>query len=127
MRLSNNGWWSSRTSSGRFFVIQAAAASSNCLLSLTDSALRAEKLIYLTDVPGILDNGELVSEISAAELSGKIADGTIRGGMVAKSKSILRAIEGGVASVHIIDGRTPHSVIAELFTDRGVGTLVKRD
>jgi acetylglutamate kinase len=90
-------------------------------------ALRAEKLIYLTDVPGILENGELVSEISASDLTRKIADGTIKGGMVAKTKSVLRAIEGGVASVHIIDGRTPHSVIAELFTDRGVGTLVKRD
>jgi acetylglutamate kinase len=90
-------------------------------------ALRAEKLIYLTDVPGILENGELVSEISASELTRKIADGTIKGGMVAKTKSVLRAIEGGVPSVHIIDGRTPHSVIAELFTDRGVGTLVKRD
>jgi acetylglutamate kinase len=47
--------------------------------------------------------------------------------MVAKTKSILRAIEAGVPSVHIIDGRTPHSVIAELFTDRGMGTLVRRD
>ena len=68
-----------------------------------------------------------MSEIAASDLLRKIADGTIRGGMVAKTKSVLRAIEGGVASVHIIDGRTPHSLIAELFTDRGVGTLVKRD
>jgi acetylglutamate kinase len=90
-------------------------------------ALHAEKLIYLTDVPGIMENGELVSEIGAGDLLRKIADGTIRGGMVAKTKSVLRAIEGGVASVHIIDGRSPHSVIAELFTDRGVGTLVRRD
>jgi acetylglutamate kinase len=90
-------------------------------------ALKAEKLIYLTDVPGILDNGELVSEITASELSRKIADGVVRGGMVAKAKSVLRAIDGGVASVHILDGRTPHSVIAELFTDRGVGTLVRKD
>jgi len=82
-------------------------------------ALRAYKLIYLTDVPGILVNGELVSEIGASDLVRKIEDGTIRGGMVAKAKSILRAIEGGVESVHIIDGRTAHSVIAELFTDRG--------
>jgi len=59
------------------------------------SALRAEKLIYLTDVPGILENGELVSEISASDLTRKIADGTIKGGMVAKTKSVLRAIEGG--------------------------------
>jgi acetylglutamate kinase len=57
----------------------------------------------------------------------KIEDGTIKGGMVAKAKSILRALDAGVQSVHIIDGRTPHSVIAELFTDRGVGTLVRKD
>jgi acetylglutamate kinase len=90
-------------------------------------AIKADKLIYLTDVPGIMQNGELVSELSAAELRHKLADGTIRDGMVAKAKSILRAIEGGVHSVHILDGRTPHSVIAELFTDRGVGTLVRKD
>ncbi|MGA3119982.1 MAG: bifunctional glutamate N-acetyltransferase/amino-acid acetyltransferase ArgJ [Polyangiaceae bacterium] len=90
-------------------------------------ALKAEKLIYLTDVAGILENGELISEISATELRRKIADGTVYGGMVAKARSILRAIEGGVASVHILDGRAPHSVIAELFTDRGVGTLVRGD
>jgi acetylglutamate kinase len=107
---------------GEGYNINADAAAAEIAI-----ALRAEKLIYLTDVPGILENGELVSEISASELTRKIADGTIKGGMVAKTKSVLRAIEGGVASVHIIDGRTPHSVIAELFTDRGVGTLVRRD
>ena len=89
-------------------------------------ALRAEKLIYLTDVPGILENDELISEIGARELEEKIARGVVRGGMVAKAKSVLRAIAGGVQSVHIIDGRVPHSLVAELFTDRGVGTWVKR-
>jgi acetylglutamate kinase len=107
---------------GEGYNINADAAAAEIAI-----ALRAEKLIYLTDVPGILENGELVSEIGAHELTRKIANGTITGGMVAKTKSVMRAIEGGVASVHIIDGRTPHSVIAELFTDRGVGTLVKRD
>jgi acetylglutamate kinase len=90
-------------------------------------ALKAEKLIYLTDVAGIMENGELVSELTASELRAKIEGGVVRGGMVAKAKSVLRAIEGGVASVHILDGRAAHSVIAELFTDRGVGTLVRRD
>jgi glutamate N-acetyltransferase / amino-acid N-acetyltransferase/acetylglutamate kinase len=90
-------------------------------------AIKAEKLIYLTDVPGILENGELVSEISASQLQQKLASGALRDGMVTKARSVLRAIEGGVTSVHILDGRTPHSVIAELFTDRGVGTLVKKD
>jgi acetylglutamate kinase len=90
-------------------------------------AIKAEKLIYLTDSAGILENGELVSELSASHLRRKIADGSIKGAMVAKAKSVLRAIEGGVPRVHILDGRTPHSVIAELFTDRGVGTLVHGD
>jgi acetylglutamate kinase len=107
---------------GEGYNINADAAAAEIAI-----ALRAEKLIYLTDVPGLLENGELVSEITASELTRKIASGVVKGGMVAKAKSVLRAIEGGVASVHILDGRTPHSVIAELFTDRGVGTLVRRD
>jgi acetylglutamate kinase len=107
---------------GEGYNINADAAAAEIAV-----ALHAEKLIYLTDVPGILDNGELVSEITASQLSDKIASGVIKGGMVAKARSVLKAIEGGVAMVHILDGRTPHSVIAELFTDRGVGTLVRRD
>jgi len=90
-------------------------------------ALRAEKLIYLTDVAGILENGELISEIRASELRARIASGAIKGGMVAKANAALAALDGGVQSVHILDGRTPHSVIAELFTDRGVGTLIAKD
>ncbi len=90
-------------------------------------ALQAEKLIYLSDVAGILDRGELISEISAADLRARIDSGVIAGGMAAKAESILKALTGGVRSVHIIDGRTPHGLIAELFTDRGIGTLVRRD
>jgi acetylglutamate kinase len=107
---------------GEGYNINADAAAAEIAI-----ALKAEKLIYLTDVAGILENGELVSDITASEMKRKIEDGTIKGGMVAKAKSILRALDAGVQSVHIIDGRTPHSVIAELFTDRGVGTLVRRD
>jgi len=90
-------------------------------------ALEAEKLIYLSDVPGILESGELISEITASELRKRIDDKIIVGGMAAKAESILRALTGGVRSVHVIDGRTPHGVIAELFTDRGIGTLVRKD
>ncbi len=90
-------------------------------------ALQAEKLIYLSDVPGILESGELISEITASELRKRIDDKIIVGGMAAKAESILRALAGGVRSVHVIDGRTPHGVIAELFTDRGIGTLVRKD
>jgi acetylglutamate kinase len=88
-------------------------------------ALKAEKLIYLTDVAGVLENGELVSELTAAQVRERIAAGSIKGGMLVKVKEALRAIDGGVGSVHVIDGRTPHTVIAELFTDKGVGTLIK--
>jgi acetylglutamate kinase len=107
---------------GEGYNINADAAAAEIAI-----ALKAEKLIYLTDVAGVMENGELVSELSASELRAKIESGVIRGGMIAKAKSVLRAIEGGVQSVHILDGRAPHSVIAELFTDRGVGTLVRRD
>ena len=107
---------------GEGYNINADAAAAEIAI-----ALKAEKLIYLTDVAGILEEGELVSEITVSTVLAKIASGAIRGGMVAKVKSALRAIEGGVGSVHVIDGRTPHSLIAELFTDRGVGTLIRRD
>lgn len=89
-------------------------------------ATKAEKLIYLADAPGILEHGELISELTAAELSLKIEAGVVSGGMLALAKSTLTALAGGVARVHVVDGRVPHSVIAELFTDRGVGTLVTR-
>ena len=88
------------------------------------SACGAERLIFLTDVAGILDDdGNLISEIKAADLEAKLGK-TIRGGMHVKAQAVLHALAGGVRAVHIVDGRTPHSVVAELFTDRGVGTLV---
>jgi acetylglutamate kinase len=88
-------------------------------------ACGAKKLIYMTDVPGILAKGLLVSELSAEELEVRMTDGTLSGGMLPKSQSILRALAGGVETVHIIDGRVPHNVVAELFTMRGVGTMVR--
>jgi len=87
-------------------------------------AINAEKLIMLADAPGILEHGELISELSAEQLAAKIDAGVVSGGMLALAKSGLRAIAGGVARVHVVDGRVPHGVIAELFTDRGVGTLI---
>jgi len=88
------------------------------------SACGAERLIFLTDVAGILDDeGNLISEIKAADLEAKLGK-SIRGGMHVKAQAVLHALAGGVRAVHIVDGRAPHSVVAELFTDRGVGTLV---
>jgi acetylglutamate kinase len=91
-------------------------------------AVGAKKLIYLTDVAGILDeNGQLMSELRAADLSGRLQEGgAVKGGMQVKAQAILRALEGGVEAVHVVDGRAPHSVVVELFTEKGVGTLVTR-
>jgi acetylglutamate kinase len=88
-------------------------------------ACGARKLIFLTDVAGILSNGLLVSEMSAEELEIRMRDGTVTGGMLPKAASILRALSGNVETVHIIDGRVPHNVVAELFTSRGVGTMIR--
>jgi acetylglutamate kinase len=91
-------------------------------------AARAKKLIFLTDVAGILDeNGQLLSSLSTADLQGRLQEGrAVKGGMAVKSKAVLRAIEGGVEAVHVVDGREPHSVVVELFTEKGVGTLVTK-
>jgi acetylglutamate kinase len=88
-------------------------------------ALGVEKLIYLSDVPGIVEGGELVTDLTPTTLRTKLDTGVVQGGMALKAKSILDALSGGVQAVHLIDGRTPHNVIAELFTDRGVGTIVR--
>ncbi|MBA3819437.1 MAG: bifunctional glutamate N-acetyltransferase/amino-acid acetyltransferase ArgJ [Deltaproteobacteria bacterium] len=87
----------------------------------------ADKLIYLSDVAGVLEHGDLVSELTATELCAKLADGIVTGGMALKAAAILRALAGGVRAVHLIDGRAPHNVIAELFTDTGVGTIIRPD
>jgi acetylglutamate kinase len=91
-------------------------------------AARARKLIFLTDVRGILDGeGQLMSELRAADLGERLQEGkTVKGGMQVKVQGILRALEGGVEAVHVVDGREPHSVVVELFTEKGVGTLVTR-
>lgn len=87
--------------------------------------LKAEKLILLTNIPGILDKqGTLLTGLSLKKTEELIADGTISGGMIPKTRCATDAIKGGVTSVHIIDGRVDHAVLLELFTDQGVGTLL---
>lgn len=87
--------------------------------------LGAEKLILLTNVAGLLDaDGQVLTGLSTDEVDKLIADGTIRGGMLPKVRCALDAINGGVDSAHIIDGRVPHAVLLEIFTDVGVGTLL---
>jgi acetylglutamate kinase len=87
-------------------------------------ALKAQKLIYLSDVPGILKAGELIGQLTSRDLEALIADGTISGGMIAKATSILKVLASGVPNVHLLDGRVPHSIIGELFTDKGVGSWI---
>jgi len=89
--------------------------------------LKAEKLILLTNIPGILDKqGQLLTGLSLTDIEELIADGTISGGMIPKTRCSTDALKGGVTSVHIIDGRVDHAVLLELFTDQGVGTLLHR-
>ena len=88
--------------------------------------LQAEKLILLTNTPGILDKeGKLLTGLSAKEIDALIADGTIQGGMLPKVRCALDAVNSGVRAAHIIDGRVDHAALLEIFTDRGVGTLIK--
>ncbi|ACG71861.1 arginine biosynthesis bifunctional protein ArgJ [Anaeromyxobacter sp. K] len=90
-------------------------------------ALGAPKLIYLTDVAGVLESapdGQLVRQLTLADLDRRIQAGAITGGMKWKAWAIQTALRGGVGRVHVLDGRQPHTVIAELFTDRGVGSLL---
>ncbi|MEW6766033.1 MAG: acetylglutamate kinase [Pseudomonadota bacterium] len=88
--------------------------------------LGAEKLLLLTNTPGVLDKqSKLLTGLSAADVEGLIADGTIYGGMLPKIEFALDAVRGGVKTVQIIDGRVPHAVLLELLTDKGVGTLIR--
>jgi acetylglutamate kinase len=90
------------------------------------AALRSEKLIFLTDVPGILDkDGQLISELNMNAVPELIDGGILSGGMLPKVEAAGRALER-VKRVHIIDGRVPHALVRELFTDKGVGTMVVR-
>ncbi len=89
--------------------------------------LKAEKLILLTNTAGILDKQDnLLTGLSIKDVDDLIADGTISGGMIPKTRCATDALKGGVSSVHIIDGRVEHAVLLELFTDQGVGTLLLR-
>ena len=88
--------------------------------------LGAEKLILLTNTPGLLNKeGKLLTGLSAREVDDLIEDGTIHGGMLPKIQCALSAVKSGVRSAHIIDGRVEHAVLVELFTDEGVGTLIR--
>jgi acetylglutamate kinase len=88
-------------------------------------ALNASRLLFLTDVPGVLDkDGKLIKQLTVARAHELIADGTISGGMIPKVETCIEALDRGVEGVVILDGKVPHAVLLELFTDHGVGTLL---
>ncbi len=87
--------------------------------------MQAEKLMLLTNVAGLLDKqGQILTGLTTAQVDGLIADGTISGGMLPKIRCALDAVKSGVTSAHIVDGRVPHAVLLETFTDEGMGTLI---
>ena len=90
------------------------------------AALRADRLLLLTDVAGVKDaSGDVVTDLSTEQIRDWIADGTIAGGMIPKTETALEAIEGGVRAVVILDGRAPNACLLELYTDHGAGTLIR--
>jgi acetylglutamate kinase len=93
--------------------------------------LQAEKLIFLTDTPGILrdmsDPSSLITALSPEDCRELIAQGVIERGMIPKVEACLESLDAGVRKVHVIDGRLPHSLLLEIFTDRGIGTQIARD
>ena len=90
-------------------------------------ALHASRLLFLTDVPGVMDRDkQIIKELTVAEAKAMIADGTISGGMIPKVETCIEALDRGVEGVVILDGKTPHAVLLELFTEHGAGTLIKR-
>jgi acetylglutamate kinase len=92
------------------------------------AAIEAEKLMLLTNTPGVLDSsGKTLTGLSADQVNGLIRDGVISGGMLPKIRCALDAVNAGVRSAHIVDGRVTHAVLLEVFTDSGVGTLIQRN
>ena len=90
--------------------------------------LRAEKLVLMTNTPGVLDkSGALLTGLTASEIDRLFADGTIHGGMLPKIGSALEAVKNGVRSSHIIDGRVEHALLLEVLTNEGVGTMIRAD
>jgi acetylglutamate kinase len=88
--------------------------------------LKAEKLVMMTNIPGVMDkNGNLLTDLTAREIEGLFADGTISGGMLPKISSALDAAKSGVNSVHIIDGRIEHSLLLEILTEQAFGTMIR--
>ena len=107
---------------------QAYNINADTVAAAVAGALGAERILYLTDVEGLLadtdDPDSRISSLDSAALEDLIVDGTVSGGMIPKARACIDAVAGGVASAHMGDGRVPHVVLLELFTDAGIGTMV---
>jgi acetylglutamate kinase len=92
------------------------------------AAVKAEKLVYLTNIEGLRkdrdDPASVVSTLTADDLQALIDDGTVSEGMIPKARSCIEAVRSGVRQAHILDGRAPHALLLEVFTDQGIGTMV---
>ena len=112
--------------SGQAFNINADTAA-----GAIAAALKSEKLVFLTDVAGLRsdpdDPASLLHRVSAEQLDDMVSSGAANGGMIPKVEACARAVRHGVRRAHILDGRTPHALLLELFTDDGVGTMVGVD
>ena len=92
------------------------------------AALGATRMLMLTDVPGVLDgDGKLITELTVSEAEALIRDGTVSGGMIPKVETCINAVLGGAEAAVIMDGRVPHALLVELFTEHGIGTFIKAD
>ena len=90
------------------------------------AALNADRLLLLTDISGVTDgDGEVLTELTPKDIGNLITSGVIAGGMIPKTETALKAIEGGVRAVVILDGRAPNACLLELYTDHGAGTLIR--
>jgi acetylglutamate kinase len=107
---------------------QAYNINADTVAGAVAGALGAEKAVYLTDVPGLLldvdDPSSLIARVTVAEVDAHVADGTISGGMLPKIGACVAAVQAGATSAHMLDGRVPHVLLLELFTDAGIGTMI---
>jgi acetylglutamate kinase len=107
---------------------QALNINADTVAGAVAAEVGAEKLIYLSDVPGLMhdrhDPDTLIAAVTVAELEALVDDGTVAGGMIPKIEACLTALAGGVRSAHLLDGRIPHVLLLELFTDAGIGTMI---
>jgi acetylglutamate kinase len=122
--LGTGDWDGQSGQSGQSLNVNADTAAAQIA-----AAMGAEKLIVMTDVQGIMRNVDksdsLITSISRSELGGLIENGTVKSGMIPKVECCALALDGGVKTAHIIDGRVPHALLIELFTDQGIGTMIE--